>query len=150
MDSTTKKDAKKSKAKSRRSSPKEAKLVQENKELKRERDESLEREAATSDILRLIANAPANLQSVMDAIAENAARLCDANDVLVRRTDDKTYQTVSHFGSIPTWSEGKSSPSTTQRYPAERFTTAGQSMSLTCMRLLTSFQAPSSMRFHQA
>src|SRR5262249_9531270 len=33
-----------------------------------ERDESLEREAATSDILRMIARSPADLQSVLDAI----------------------------------------------------------------------------------
>jgi GAF domain-containing protein len=104
MASTNKKDTKKSTAKPPRSSVNgsNAKLVQENTELRRERDELVEREAATSDILRLIAKAPADLQSVMDAIAENAARLCDANDVLVRRTDGKTYQTVSHFGSIPT------------------------------------------------
>ena len=76
--------------------------VQSIQSLRRALDESLEREAATSEILRMIAKSPAELQSVMDAIAENAARLCDANDVLVRRIDGKTYQTVSHFGSIPT------------------------------------------------
>jgi len=85
-----------------------AKLGLENKELRRklqardrERDESLEREAATGDILRMIARAPGDLQTVMDAIAENAARLCDADDVLVRRIDGENYYLVSHFGSIP-------------------------------------------------
>ena len=62
---------------------------------------ALEREAATSRILRVIANAPTKLQAVMDTIAENAARLCEADDVLVRQTDGVSYQTVSHFGSIP-------------------------------------------------
>jgi GAF domain-containing protein len=100
----SKKGPKKAKPKPRAASPEAsvAKLLSENKALKFERDESLEREAATSEILRMIAKSPADLQSVMDTIAENAARLCDANDVLVRRTDGKTYQTVSHFGSIPT------------------------------------------------
>ena len=37
----------------------------------------------------------------MDTIAENAARLCEADDVLVRQTDGVTYKTVSHFGSLP-------------------------------------------------
>src|SRR3972149_1821921 len=85
-----------------------AKLGLENKELRgkleardRERDESLEREDATGDILRMIARAPGDLQTVMDAIAENAARLCDADDVLVRRIDGENYYLVSHFGSIP-------------------------------------------------
>ena len=76
---TTKKGAKESRAKPRRavvkkSQPKEAQALQE---IRRERDESLAREAATSDILRMIARSPADLQSVMDTIAQNAARLCD-------------------------------------------------------------------------
>jgi len=48
---------------------------------------ALEREAATSRILRVIATASTKLQTVMDTIAENAARLCEADDVLVRQTD---------------------------------------------------------------
>ena len=104
MASTPKKGSRKNQAKPRRpvakkSQPKQAQNIQS---LQRALDESLAREAATSEILRMIAKSPAELQSVMDAIAENAARLCDANDVLVRRINGKTYQTVSHFGSIPT------------------------------------------------
>jgi hypothetical protein len=53
----------KSRSKPRRPSPKkaDAKLVRENEELRRERDESLARETATSDILRMIARSPAQL-----------------------------------------------------------------------------------------
>src|SRR5262249_30653468 len=103
MASITKKGPRKTNVKARRpvmkkSQPKQAQNIQF---LQRALDESLAREAATSDILRMIAKSPPGLQSVMDAIADNAARLCDANDVLVRRIDGKTYQTVSHFGSIP-------------------------------------------------
>jgi signal transduction histidine kinase len=76
-------------------------LIRANKDLSRERDESLEREAATGDILRMIARSPTDLQPVLDGIAENAARLCDADDVLVRRIDGENYYLVSHFGSIP-------------------------------------------------
>jgi GAF domain-containing protein len=94
---------KKSRSKSQRASPKkaDAKLVRENKELRRERDESLEREAATSDILRMIASSPADLQSVLDAIAERAARLCDAEDAAIFRLDDNFLRLVAHFGPIP-------------------------------------------------
>lgn len=46
---------------------------------------AFEREAATSNILRVMASSPSELQIVMDAIAENAARLCEADDVLVRQ-----------------------------------------------------------------
>jgi GAF domain-containing protein/anti-sigma regulatory factor (Ser/Thr protein kinase) len=79
----------------------DAKLRRENKQLKHERDEALEQQAATSEILRVIASSPTEIQTVMDTIAENVARLCDADDVLVRRTDGVTYETVSHYGSIP-------------------------------------------------
>src|SRR5262245_9415752 len=92
---------KKPPAKTRRPSVKEAKLVQENKELKRERDESLERETATSDILRMIASSPTNLQFVLDAIAERAARLCNADDAVMWRVDGEIRLRVAHFGPIP-------------------------------------------------
>ena len=49
----------------------------------------------------MIAGSPGNLQTVLDTIAENAARLCDADDVLLRQTDGVTYRTISHFGPIP-------------------------------------------------
>ena len=95
---------KKSPSKTQRPSPKkaDAKLVRENKELMCERDESLEREAATSDILRMIASSPAELQPVLDAIAERAARLCDAENAAVFRVDGSFYRLAAHFGQIPT------------------------------------------------
>ena len=76
-------------------------LFQELDERNAELREALEQQTATSEILRVIASSPTELQTVMDTIAENAARLCDADDVLVRRTDNITYQTVAHFGSMP-------------------------------------------------
>ena len=93
---------KKSQAKPRRSSVKEAKLSQEVKDLRRERDGLLEREAATSDILRMIARSPTDLQSVLDGIAERAARLCDAEDAAIFRRDGNFLRLVAHFGPIPT------------------------------------------------
>ena len=94
---------KKSQPKPRRASPKKAdtKLLRENKELRRERDESLEREAATGDILRMIARSPAELQPVLDEIAERAARLCDAEDAAIFRVDGNILRVAAHFGPIP-------------------------------------------------
>jgi GAF domain-containing protein len=93
---------KKSQSKTRRPSLKEAKLVRENKELRRERDESREEQSATSDILRMIARSPTELQPVLDAIAERAARLCDAENAAVFRVDGSFYRVAAHFGPIPT------------------------------------------------
>ena len=95
---------KKPQSKARRASPKkaDAKLVRENKELRRERDESREEQSATSDILRMIARSPTELQPVLDAIAERAARLCDAENAAVFRVDGSFYRVAAHFGPIPT------------------------------------------------
>src|SRR5580765_97396 len=103
MASTTKKGSRKTKAKPHRSvvkksQPKQAENIQS---LQRERDELLEREAATSDILRMIARSPTDLQSVLDGIAERAARLCDAEDAAIFRLDGNFLRLVAHFGPIP-------------------------------------------------
>jgi GAF domain-containing protein len=96
--------SKKSRSESRRASPNKAdvKFVRENKELRRERDELLERETATGDILGMIAKAPGDLQTILDAIAERAARLCDAADTLVWRVDGNVHHLAAHFGVIAT------------------------------------------------
>src|SRR5262245_45226830 len=77
-----------------------ANLSQEVMELKREHDESLAREAATSEILRMIAKSPADIQSVLDTIAENSARLCGADDAVIWRVEGDSQIPVAHFGSI--------------------------------------------------
>ena len=103
MASSTKKGTRKIKPKRRRAVAKKTlpKPAQNFQSLQCELAEALAQQAATSEILRAIASSPTEIQTVMDIIAENAARLCNADDVLVRRTDGVTYQTVSHFGSIP-------------------------------------------------
>jgi len=78
----------------------DAKLGRENKQLKRERDEALEREAATSAILRMIAGSPSDIQPILDMMAEYAARLCGADDAVIRRVEGDALVPVAHFGSI--------------------------------------------------
>ncbi len=63
--------------------------------------ELLEQQTATSEILRVIASSPTDLQPVLDTIAENAARVCGADDVNIRLVEGNVLRLVAHQGSIP-------------------------------------------------
>ena len=100
MVTTSKKSAPKSKLRSPSLKEANAKLVRENKQLRRDRDEGAEQQAATSAILRMIASSPTEIQPVLDTMAEYAARLCGADDAVIRRVEGKALRPVAHFGSI--------------------------------------------------
>nr|MBA2449552.1 GAF domain-containing protein [Chloroflexota bacterium] len=75
-----------------------ADLEQENARLRRDRAEGTARESAMSEILRVIASSPSDLQSVLDTVAEQAARLCDPHDVVILRVDGDVIRPVAAYG----------------------------------------------------
>jgi hypothetical protein len=70
-------------------------------QLKRERDEALERETATSDILRIISNSPTDLQSALGAIAESAARLLEVAGAEISRVEGDGLRLMAKHGPLP-------------------------------------------------
>jgi hypothetical protein len=66
-----------------------------------ERDEGLEQQAATSEVLRVIRSSPTDAQPVFDMIAESAQRLCHAQYCFVYRFDGELLHFVAHYGLTP-------------------------------------------------
>src|SRR5262249_49349058 len=80
----------------------QAVIAIENVRLFNELKKSLEQQTATIEILRVIASSPTDLQPVLDAIVENAARLCNAEDASVRLVEDSVLRLMAHVGPIRT------------------------------------------------
>jgi GAF domain-containing protein len=76
-------------------------LFEEVQARNRELTEALEQQTATSDILRAIASSPTDLTAVLDAVAKNAARLCDAEDIGVLQVDGDVLRVGSRYGAGP-------------------------------------------------
>jgi signal transduction histidine kinase len=78
----------------------QAVIAIENVRLFNETKEALEQQTATSEILRVISSSPTDIQPVLDAVAQNAARVCGADDALIYRVDGDVDQRVAHHGPI--------------------------------------------------
>src|SRR5215831_6284668 len=68
---------------------------------KRELQESLEFQTATSDVLNVISRSPSQLQPVFDSIAQSASRQCGGEHAIVTRYDGKLLHLAAQHNPRP-------------------------------------------------
>jgi signal transduction histidine kinase len=76
----------------------QAAIAIENVRLFNETKEGLERQTAIAEILRVISSSPTDVQPTLDAIAERAARLCDAASASMFLTDGNMLRHLASQG----------------------------------------------------
>ena len=69
--------------------------------LTRERDEALEQQRATAEVLKIISASPTELQTVLEVVVRSAARFCEADDVTIFELDGEYLHTAAHWGAVP-------------------------------------------------
>ena len=76
-------------------------LFKEIQERNAELREALEHQTATAEVLGIISRSPTDVQPVLDAIVESAARVCGIDDVVLRLREGNAMVPRAHFGPIP-------------------------------------------------
>src|SRR5215472_6406062 len=82
-----------------------AELRQRLDEALAERDKSLHRETATTEVLRIINLSPGDLTPVFDAILEKALRVCEAAFGFIASYDGEQFHTMAGRGLPPAFAE---------------------------------------------
>ena len=76
-------------------------LFKELQERNAELREALEHQTATSEVLGIISRSPTDVQPVLDAIVESAARVCGIDDLVLRLYEGNKAISRAHSGPVP-------------------------------------------------
>jgi len=79
----------------------QAVIAIENARLLNELRESLQRQTATADVLKVISSSPGELKPVFDAMLANATRICDASYGAMWLRDGNEFRNAAFHGPLP-------------------------------------------------
>ena len=85
----------------------QAVIAIENTRLLNELRKSLERQMATSEVLRVISSSPGDLQPVFEAMLANATRICEAKFGVLALSEGDAFRTVALHGAPPAYAEAR-------------------------------------------
>jgi GAF domain-containing protein len=73
--------------------------------LTRERDEALEQQTATSEVLKVISSSPGDLKPVFDVLLANATRMCGAKFGALSLRQADVFRSIAMIGAPPAFAE---------------------------------------------
>ena len=73
----------------------------------RERDEAIEQQTATSEVLRIVSSSPGDLQSVFAIILKNAVRICEAKFGALYLNEGDGFRAMAMHNAPPAYEEAR-------------------------------------------